>query len=293
MYIWSSRYLQFGAADFGKGKRTLYRVRVPDKDTWEGRILYDVIILAAGRLEEEFQVHYSVETKAFIPIGDKMMGEYVLQVLEDVSCLRAKVLVTPSFTVPDDMRRRVDRVAIGGSTIMESLKSGIHALSSPTEKVLVIPSDVPLLCREAVEDFITRCEREDADIYYSFISKEDSESRYPNLRHTYVRLREGIFCGGSLMLFSPSILKECEKLFFSLSQARKNPLKMASILGLSIICRFLTGRLGIEDLERRISMLLGAKAVGVKTTYAEVGFNVDDLPLLKRAREEMGIEERN
>lgn len=254
--------------------------------------MYDVIILAAGKLEHEFKTLYEVATKAYLPIRKRMMVEYELDALDHVDNLGKRIFVAPSGPVPEAIRARVDGIASGGRTMIESLQSGIRGLHSPTEKVLVIPADIPLLCSGAVEDFLRQCEGREAEVYYSFLRREDSEKRYPRLHHTYVRLRGGSFCGGSLFLFSPQVIGACEKLFSEIALARKNPLKLAGLLGFSTIGRFVLGVLSIADLERRISALLGAGAVGIRTHYAEAGFNVDDVTTLKRAEDELSMGER-
>jgi molybdopterin-guanine dinucleotide biosynthesis protein A len=246
--------------------------------------MHDVIILAAGRLEQEFAAHYNVESKAYIPLKGKMMVEHVLETLSAVALAR-KVLVVPGTTLPESLKHRIDHSATGGRTIVDSMKSGLLALPSPTKKVLILPCDIPLLSREALEDFLLACEKRDADLYYSYVSREDSEKKYPGLRHTYARLRDGTFCGGSLFMLSPQIMARCEDLFTSITGARKNPLKIAQLLGASTIIKFLMRALSISDIEKKVSALLGARAIAIQSHHADMAFNVDDLAVLQAALE--------
>jgi len=112
--------------------------------------LYDVVVLAGGKLEDDFRAHFDVEAKAFIPIKEKMMVEYVLDVLTGIPDCGKIILVAPSSDVPAPLQEKVHQVARGGKTIIESLAAGMKCLGSPAAKVLVLPADIPLITRESV-----------------------------------------------------------------------------------------------------------------------------------------------
>jgi len=258
-----------------------------------GSPVYDVVILAGGSIEKEFCSYFDVSHKSFIPICGKMMLEYVIDTLNEVSSLGRKVLVYSGTDLPDTIKEKVDLCAESGSNIMESVKSGIAALASSGSfdsgsRVLIVPCDVPLLTSQAVIDFLSRCESRGASLYYSFLSRRVSEEKYPGLHHTYARLREGVFCGGSLVLLAPSILEQCSAFFTRITGARKKPLEIASILGIKVIVKFLTFTLSVSDLEERISRLIGIQAVGIESPHADISFNVDELSTLTRAVEIIG-----
>lgn len=255
--------------------------------------MHDVVILAGGSLEREFGQYFDVSHKALLPICGKTMVEYVLDALRQVPSLGRKVLVCGRDGLPASILDKVDLRAESGNTIMDSVKSGIDALASRSpfsdeSTVLLVPCDVPLLTPEAVEDFLERCSKRGATLCYSYLSKRVSEEKYPGLHHTYARLRDGVFCGGSLVLIAPSVVGQCAAFFSRLTGARKKPMEIASILGLKVILKFLTSTLSVADLEERISRLIGTKAVGVESPHAEISFNVDELSTLTRAVEIIG-----
>ena len=70
--------------------------------------------------------------------------------------------------------------------------------------------------------------------------------------------------------------------------ARKNPVKLAALLGIGFLFGLVTGRLRIAQLEARASQLVGGRVSAVISTYPELGFDVDkleDLNLARRAAE--------
>ena len=93
-----------------------------------------------------------------------------------------------------------------GRSLLESLNNGLRAIDIE-EPLLVLTSDIPLISKDALEDFLFRCKQKEADVYYSFVPKEINESKYPGVQRTYVKLYEGTFTGGNLVLLSPEVIK--------------------------------------------------------------------------------------
>ena len=245
--------------------------------------MYDTVILAAGRLEADLKSLCNVESKAYLPINGNMMVQYVINVLRDVPGLTKIIMTVPSDKVPGGLDSSVDSICLGGRTMIDSLKNALELCS--TDYVLVIPCDVPLLTCEAVTDFLSLCKKRTADFYYNYVSKENSEKLYPALRHTYMKLKDGIFCGGSLVLIKRSEFAKGEKLFRSLTNSRKNILALVKILGITTIFKFLTHQLSVSDIEKRASHILSCNVAGIESSFAQTAFNVDDESVFKRAKE--------
>ncbi len=247
--------------------------------------MYDVVILAAGKLEQDLREKFDAESKAYIPLKDRMMVQYVIGALRDVPKVMKIVMAVPSNNVPGGLDSMVDGFCLGGVNMMDSLKNALELCN--TEYVLVLPCDVPLISTASINDFLNKCSTRSADFYYSFVSRDSSEKLYPDLHHTYVRLKEGIFCGGSLALIRKEQFPKGEALFRSLSNARKNILGLATKLGLITIIKFLLHKLTVPEVEVRISKMLGASVAGILSEHAEMAFNVDDISVFDRAVESL------
>jgi len=240
--------------------------------------MISAILLAGGKLEKSFRGHVQVASKAFLPLGGRLMMERVLDALQKVQALDQVVLVADLAALPNNVRNKIADVAPAGETIMDSLLNGSRM--AKYENILAVPCDLPFLTPEAVLDFLESCSHRPAQIYYSYLSRETSESAYPGLRHTYVRLKEGVFCGGGLLLINCETLGICNAFFRKISEARKAPWRNAGLLGFSFLAGLLMGYLGlptltVSRLERRFSKILGVTVAGVLSSYPEIGFNVD------------------
>src|SRR5690606_2194538 len=117
------------------------------------------------------------------------------------------------------------------------------------------------------------------------VSRQTSEARFPGQRRTYVHLRSGAYTGGNCVLVAPSLLLKQRELFDQAVALRKDPVRMARLLGLGFIVKFLLRRLEAADIERVVQERLGIHGAIVEVPYAEIGFDVDkpeDLELARR-----------
>lgn len=232
--------------------------------------MYDAIVLAGGKMKMDV----GFQSKALVEIAGKPMLFYVLDALlqqERVDRVFVAGPVDPltALALPDKVK-----VVPSGERIMDSVKSGVAALGHQ-RKTILATVDTPLISSLAIADFLQRSEKLQADFYYSVIEKENYERRYPNGLRTYVKLRDGIFTGGNLFLFSPAIVEACMQLANQLVAERKNPFKLAALFGWGFLIKFATGFLSLEDASKRFSKMSGVSGAVIRSPYAELGFDVD------------------
>jgi molybdopterin-guanine dinucleotide biosynthesis protein A len=239
---------------------------------------YDIaaVILSGGKIEDSFREHTDASSKGFIDIAGRPMVDYVIDSLKKVKSVNKIVLVSRPENLTPELKTRVDIVAPDGETMMKSLRSAIEHLDSSPRYLLVLPCDVPLITPEAIEDFITQSLSPPVDITYGYLAKTDSEAVFPDVRHTYVKIKEGTFCGSGLFMMKLDIVEACENLFNKLTRNRKNIFALVSLLGPGIILKYLLKSLTVSDAEKRMSELMGGcVGRGIRTRYADAGFNVD------------------
>ena len=246
----------------------------------------NAIVLAGGSLEECLRpVVPLVKHKAWIPLGGRLMVERVLDALDGCrSRIGQRVLVARKEDVPPAILARVDRVAEPGSTLIQSVENGMRAVVDSSAPLLAIPCDMCFLEPGSIVDFLDRCVKRPAEVHYSYVRRETSESRYPGLRHTWVKMREGTFCGGGLFLLTSESVTRAQAFIDRMTVARKRPWKLAGILGPKIIFKLLLGMLSVRDAEERMSLLMQAETVGIESPCPDVGFNVDAPEELATAR---------
>ena len=137
----------------------------------------------------------------------------------------------------------------------------------------------------AVNDLVAQAETVHADVVYPIIPKDSCERSFPGGKRTYVTLREGTFTGGNGVVAARNFVELRRDLIQRLFEARKHPLKLASMFGLSFIVGLLTRRLTLPDLEARAGEIIGGRVGAVVSLYPELGFDVDKLADLNLARQ--------
>jgi GTP:adenosylcobinamide-phosphate guanylyltransferase len=157
-----------------------------------------------------------------------------------------------------------------------------------SEKILVVPTDVPFITPEAIEDFLACCEASPADFYYPLTRKEVNDHKYPGVVRTYVRLKEGVFTGGNLFLLSSQAIPACLEIGVKLFDRRKEALAIARLFGIDLVLKYLLGRLSIQMAEKRFLEVVGIRGKGIISSYAEVGVDVDKPTDLRLAEKYLG-----
>jgi GTP:adenosylcobinamide-phosphate guanylyltransferase len=244
----------------------------------------DAIVLAGARNDGKLQHSSPALYEALIAINGSVMADYVLAALRGCPAVDRVLLVGPEALRPQITTPGVEFAACSGASMIDSIRVGMENLASK-RKVLLVTSDIPLINTEAVSDFLERCRSSQADIYYPVVCKEVSEQRFPGARRTYVRLREGVFTGGNLVLLQPEIVDSCHHLIEQAIAMRKQPLQLARLLGGRFFLKLLVNRLSVHEIEARVERILGFRGVAVITPYPEIGIDVDkpsDLELVER-----------
>lgn len=235
--------------------------------------MIDCLLLAGSPNTGPLRGVSPVAHEALIPVGTRTMVECVIEALRDSGGVGRIVVIGP-----EEIKRLpgvVDvEVLTPAGSLMDNMAAGIGYLAE-ADNVLVATADIPMLTAEAVRDFIDRCGDRRADFYYPVVRAEVVEQKYPGGRRTYVRLSDGRFTGGNLVLFRPAVFDRCREKAQEFALHRKNPLRLAAMVGPVFILRFLLRRLSVADAERRITALVGITGRAVVSEFPELAVDVD------------------
>ncbi|GAH38075.1 unnamed protein product, partial [marine sediment metagenome] len=120
------------------------------------------------------------------------------------------------------------------------------------------------------------------------ITKENIVKKYPETKRTYVKMKEGIFCGGNIIFFKPEVFFQKKKLIKELFDNRKATWKYVKILGLKFILKFLFKTLTLEEIEKRVTDIIGYNSIAAMISYPEIMIDLDkpsDLKLIRKCLE--------
>lgn len=248
--------------------------------------MYKAVVMAGGGKEslKNFN-NQGITSKSALPVLGRPMVSYVLYALRESKSVDkilyvgdleplSKISIKVDYTLPDS-----------GSLFLNVIKA--LEFFKDEHQVLILTSDIPLVKSYMIDNFLSKCDKS-AIFCYSFVRKEDLEKLFPNAHRTYVRLREGTFNGGNLMLVDPSRILAKRNILEEIVSNRKNPFYLARIFGFIGIIRYIIGTLDIPTLEARASKILGGKAQAVLMEYPEISFDIDNQLQLEFVEERLG-----
>ena len=245
----------------------------------------DALVIAGGYATESLQNICNVTKETLIPIGDKVMVEYVVGALEKTACVESIMVAGP---IEELKKVFADKPQISfapeGENAIDSVLSGLKLLK-PQERVLIITADIPLITPEAIEDFIDRCIETDIDVFYPIVPMEANDLNYPGMKRTYAGLKDGIFTGGNMFFVNPKAIPGCAEKSKEMAKHRKSPVALCGMVGWTFILKLITKRLTIKEIESKFYYLLGVTGKAVISDYPGVSLDVDkpsDLELVNK-----------
>jgi molybdopterin-guanine dinucleotide biosynthesis protein A len=250
----------------------------------------DALILAGGIIAEDDPLFpYTVAgSKSLIEIAGKPLTQWVVDALTGSKHTKSIYIVglepssgitskKPLSFLPDqgDVFSNVRR---GFHEIMRSNPSASHAL--------LTSSDIPAINPQIVDWRIEIANSLDKDVHYAVIERDTMQTRFPGANRTYLRLRDGRYCGADMNVVKLAAFLD-EKLWRRLSESRKSPLKQAALIGLDTLFLVLISALTLEKAERIVAKRLRLEAEVIIAPYAELGMDIDNPQQLVQLRNEL------
>ena len=245
--------------------------------------MFNALILAGTKEKGPLEIVENVDNKALIMINGKPMIDYIVDALNNSENIDQIIVVGPEKELHPYIGKKVKKILNPGNSILENMESGLNFFDS-NDNLLLLTSDIPLITPEAIDEFLKICTERKAYIGYPLITKENIMKKYPETKRTYVTMKEGIFCGGNIAFFKPEVFFQQKNLIEELFENRKTTWKYIKILGLKFIFKFIFKTLTIEEVERRVTGILGYNSIAVMISHPEVMIDLDKLSDLELIR---------
>ena len=225
------------------------------------------MILAGGRCDDELRSATGAEFRAEIEVHGERLVDTVLSAVRP---LGEPILVGG----PADLEVRQ---VLAGNHFCASLRNGLEQVV--TERFLLVTVDLPCLTTDALTDFVEQCDPE-AGLNYPLVSSSACEESFPGMKRTTLKLREGVFTGGNVALMDREMMKSALPIMEKAYALRKQPLRLAHIVGLGVLGRVVLGQLwpktlSITYLETAMGKFLKVPVHAVTTQFAELGADLD------------------
>lgn len=147
--------------------------------------------------------------------------------------------------------------------------------TAPGRAVLVTTADHPLLTPAAVERFAAEARAGDADVVAAMVSAAVFRARFPEVRRTFIRLRDDGFCGANLFLFRTPAGSTAARFWREAERHRKRPWRLAAVFGAATLAGFALRRFDLSTALERASKVIGVRAGVVLLDDPEIAIDVD------------------
>lgn len=223
--------------------------------------------------------------KALVPIAGRPMVQYVVEALQAAECVDEVVVICgPQGLLPPEAVGGVKQVSAASGAFSDTVAAA--ARIAENSRVLLATADTPLLTPGAADDTVRFGLDSEADLTYTMADAARVAAAFPGSKRTTVRLREGRFTGGNMVVAASDTLLLALKTIESAFARRKSIIGLALLLGPVFLVRLALGLLNVEAAAARGSEILGCKIAVHLTPYPEIAFDVDkpsDLIAAERA----------
>ena len=241
------------------------------------------LILAGGvvRPDDPLYVYTRGRPKALLDIGGRTMLERVVAALHDSAHVEDVLVVgiTPEVVASAGLTfaRPVTFLPDAGSMVANMLAGAdwFRQHRPGTETVLGCSADIPAITGAVVDAFIEACRPWDQAVYYNLVTRARLEERFPNSRRTYTRYGDIEAAGGDMTIARLAVAETNRALLESLTGARKQPWRIARIVGLRFLVKFLFHRVTIADVEAIAGRIIGAPVEIILDGPPELAMDAD------------------
>ena len=237
----------------------------------------DVIIPAGGKLNPAFTRVVGTSSKALIQLEGISMLASTIDTLRQCHSVRRIVVIGSQEVLDSPDSRLADGALLETETGPQNILKGAKWLLDqyePPEQVMIVTCDLPFLTAETIRSFLDLCPK-DKDICVPLVSKESFTDMFPGAAATFVTLIDGTWTTGCAYLMTVKSLIRTIGYIEAVFKNRKSKLGMARLLGMKFVYGYLTKKLTVTDVERKVEELLKCKGVAIPGAPAELSYDVD------------------
>ncbi len=236
----------------------------------------NALILAGKKDTGKLENCTKLSNKALLMFNEIPMVEYVVNALLESKLIDDIVVVGPEYDLTPFLEKKVTKILESTDSIIDNVQIGLDYLNDDG-KILLLTSDIPLITGEIIDRFIKKCEQHDAFFYYPIITRETILKKYPETVRSYFVLKEGIFCGGNMVIFNSPVFDRNRELADELYQNRKDVKKYIRILGMKFLAKYLLKALTIKEIEEKAAQIIGYPVKSITIDDPEVMIDLDKL----------------
>lgn len=250
------------------------------------------VVLAGGREPEQVARAFGLPHKALVPVGGVPVVRRVVEALQAARQVGPVAVATHLDEVAQVLPEETAVFRPTGDTFLETLQAGFRGFPQ-ANRLLASTCDLPLLTPAAVDDFTLRSLDSGAELCYSIVRGDRLKRGSTGQHRLLIRLREGAYTGGNLVCLTRRFVEQEGARVTAAFAGRKNPVRLASLLGWGLVWGLLWGTLTLPQIIRKAERLLHTSVAVVDSEYPEVCMDIDKVAHVELAEQALGkTEER-
>jgi molybdopterin-guanine dinucleotide biosynthesis protein A len=251
----------------------------------------DAIVTAGGipQPKDPLYTYAKGDSKALLDIAGKPMIQWVLDALGGAKHVDNVIIIGLSPKSGLTCKKPIQYISNQGR-MLSNIVAGVDKvleINPKSEYALVVSSDVPAVKSEHIDWLIETCMQTHDDIYYGVCPREVMETRFPESRRTYTKLKDMEVCGADINITHVRMATEHLDMWEKLIGNRKSPMRQAATVGFGTLFMLATGRLTLVDAVERITKSIGISGRAIVWDHAEPCMDVDKPHQLELLRADM------
>ncbi|MFC2064866.1 NTP transferase domain-containing protein [Chloroflexota bacterium] len=242
-------------------------------------MLLDAVVTAGGIPQPGDPLYPYTEgiSKALLDVAGKPMIQWVLDAMSDAVTINNVIVVGLTEESGITCKKPLHYVPNQGK-MLDNFRAGVRKaleINPDVVHTLFVSSDIPAIKTEMVDWVVNTSMETDDDIYYNVITQPVMEARFPGSNRTYMHLKGMDVCGGDMNVVRASVAADESDIWEKISNARKSPLKQASLIGYDTLLLLLLRQLTVEKVIGKVANQLKVKGRAIECPFAEIGMDVD------------------
>ena len=243
---------------------------------------FTAIIMAADRNPDDPVARAAgVSCKALSPSAAHQWCLRVLNALEESPEVGPRLLCGPPRALLEQTEALKSGVDAGDYGWMASRESPSISAAAAMEQipesqpVLLTTADHALLTSGILDDFCAQARSADFDLMIALAPHELVAMAYPAVKRTRLRFSDRDYCSCNLFAFMTPRSRAIAGFWRKVESQRKRPWRVIGILGWWSVCKYLLGRLSLQEALARISNRLEIRVGAAILPYPEAAVDVD------------------
>jgi GTP:adenosylcobinamide-phosphate guanylyltransferase len=239
----------------------------------------DAIVTAGGIPQpgEPLYAYTRGASKALLDVAGKPMIQWVLDALDEATSVDRVVIIGLPPQAPLTCRKLAGLIPNQGG-MLDNVRAGVARvleLNPQAHHVLTVSSDIPTITPEMVDWTVNTAMETQDELYYTVITRQVMESRFPNSKRSYINFKDMSICGGDMNIIAARTGTNNDALWERIIAARKNVFKQAALVGYDTLFLLLFRLVTLDQAVRMVTSRLKIKGRVLRCPYAEIGMDID------------------